>query len=156
MHGYSRDTERGQRGDVKAQQAEAVRVLLVEDSSIVADRVRESIREIPGVLVVDTLDRESLAVDTLARGGIDVVILDLHLNRGTGFGVIVHRDERKPAGTAGVTVRDHRHFFDLTMGRKLVLQPFLRCRKRKVANIQLHRAQLQNTRTDFRTSVAGL
>jgi len=88
MHGYSRDTERGQRGDVKAQQAEAVRVLLVEDSSIVADRVRESIREIPGVLVVDTLDRESLAVDTLARGGIDVVILDLHLNRGTGFGVL--------------------------------------------------------------------
>jgi DNA-binding NarL/FixJ family response regulator len=40
------------------------------------------------VTVVDTLDRESAAVDTLARGGIDVVILDLHLNRGTGFGVL--------------------------------------------------------------------
>ena len=64
------------------------RVLLVEDSPIVAERVKESIREIPGVTVVDTLDRESAAVDTLARGGIDVVILDLHLNRGTGFGVL--------------------------------------------------------------------
>ncbi|HSC07059.1 MAG TPA: response regulator [Steroidobacteraceae bacterium] len=69
-------------------ESEAVRVLLVEDSPIVAERVKESIREIPGVTVVDTLDRESAAVDTLARGGIDVVILDLHLNRGTGFGVL--------------------------------------------------------------------
>lgn len=88
MHGHTHDTDQGRRGDVKAQQAEAVRVLLVEDSPIVADRVRESIREIPGIMVVDTLDRESSAVDTLARGGIDVVILDLHLNRGTGFGVL--------------------------------------------------------------------
>lgn len=87
MYGHSQGTDQGHRGNVKAQN-EAVRVLLVEDSPIVAERVRESIREIPGVCVVDTLDRESSAVDTLARGGIDVVILDLHLNRGTGFGVL--------------------------------------------------------------------
>lgn len=88
MYEYSQDTDRGRRGSLKSQQTEAVKVLLVEDSPIVAERVKESIREIPGVLVVDTLDRESAAVDTLARGGIDVVILDLHLNRGTGFGVL--------------------------------------------------------------------
>ena len=88
MYEYSQDTDRGRRGSLKSQQTEAVKVLLVEDSPIVAERVKESIREIPGVQVVDTLDRESAAVDTLARGGIDVVILDLHLNRGTGFGVL--------------------------------------------------------------------
>ncbi len=88
MYGFPQNTDQGRPRNVKAQQAEAVRVLLVEDSPIVAERVRESIREIPGVCVVDTLDRESSAVDTLARGGIDVVILDLHLNRGTGFGVL--------------------------------------------------------------------
>lgn len=81
------DTGPRRRSSLKSQ-TEAVRVLLVEDSPIVAERVKESIREIPGVCVVDTLDRESAAVDTLSRGGIDVVILDLHLNRGTGFGVL--------------------------------------------------------------------
>ena len=86
MYEYPDPSQR--RSRLKAQDTEAVRVLLVEDSPIVAERVKESIREIPGICVVDTLDRESAAVDTLARGGIDVVILDLHLNRGTGFGVL--------------------------------------------------------------------
>ena len=65
-------------------------------------------------------------------------------DRGAGFAVVAHRHEGKSARAAGVTVRDHRHFLDLTMGRELVLQRFLRCGKGKVANIQLHRAQLRN------------
>lgn len=65
-----------------------MRVLLVEDSPVVAERLRESLREVPGVSVTDTVDRESAAVDKINHGGIDVVILDLHLNRGTGFGVL--------------------------------------------------------------------
>jgi DNA-binding NarL/FixJ family response regulator len=65
-----------------------LRVLLVEDSPVVAERLRESLREVPGVSVTDTVDRETTAVDKLNHGGVDVVILDLHLNRGTGFGVL--------------------------------------------------------------------
>jgi DNA-binding NarL/FixJ family response regulator len=65
-----------------------VRVLLVEDSTSVAERVRETISGIAGVTIVDTLDREETAVDKVSRGGIDVMILDLHLNRGSGFGVL--------------------------------------------------------------------
>lgn len=65
-----------------------MRVLLVEDSTSVAERVRETISGIAGVTIVDTLDREETAVDKVSRGGIDVVILDLHLNRGSGFGVL--------------------------------------------------------------------
>jgi DNA-binding NarL/FixJ family response regulator len=65
-----------------------VRVLLVEDSTSVAERVRETISGIAGVTIVDTLDREETAVDKVSRGGIDVVILDLHLNRGSGFGIL--------------------------------------------------------------------
>ena len=65
-----------------------LRVLLVEDSPVVAERLRESLREVPGVSVTDTVDRETTAVDKLNNGGVDVVILDLHLNRGTGFGVL--------------------------------------------------------------------
>ena len=39
-------------------------------------------------MVTDTIDRENKAIEALARGGIDIVILDLRLNRGTGFGVL--------------------------------------------------------------------
>lgn len=89
MQGFSQDADHhGRRGNVKAPDPDQIRVLLVEDSPIVAERVRESLRDVAGISLVDTLDRESSAVDTLARGGIDVVILDLHLNRGTGFGVL--------------------------------------------------------------------
>jgi DNA-binding NarL/FixJ family response regulator len=78
-----------------------LRVLLVEDSPVVAERLRESLREVPGVAVTDTVDRESAAVDKLNNGGIDVVILDLHLNRGTGFGVLrALRDQRTDRPTA--------------------------------------------------------
>ena len=66
----------------------ALNVLLVEDSTVVAERLRESVGEIDGIDIVDTLNREAAAVERLTRGGIDVVILDLHLNRGTGFGVL--------------------------------------------------------------------
>jgi len=67
---------------------EILRVLVVEDSPIVAERLRECLGEVPGVLHVDTLNRESAAVERLTRGDIDVIILDLHLERGTGFGVL--------------------------------------------------------------------
>lgn len=40
------------------------------------------------VRVTDTIDRETKAVEAIARGGVDIVILDLRLNRGTGFGVL--------------------------------------------------------------------
>lgn len=69
-------------------ETEYLRVLVVEDSPIIAERLRECLRELPGVRHVDTLARESAAVERLALGGIDVIILDLHLERGTGFGVL--------------------------------------------------------------------
>lgn len=73
---------------IEMKETHTLRVLLVEDSPVVAERLRESLREVPGIAVTDTVDRESAAVDKLSHGGIDVVILDLHLNRGTGFGVL--------------------------------------------------------------------
>jgi DNA-binding NarL/FixJ family response regulator len=73
---------------VSAKEIDALRVLIVEDSPIVAERLKEALREMRSVRVIDTLDRENKAVEALHRGGIDIVILDLRLNRGTGFGVL--------------------------------------------------------------------
>ena len=65
-----------------------LKVLLVEDSHIVADRLRELVAQIPGVDIVDTVDDEQSAVDSIRSEAVDAVILDLQLKRGTGFGVL--------------------------------------------------------------------
>lgn len=63
-------------------------VLLVEDSQLLADRLRESIAGLPGVELAGTVDNESDAVATMRRRRVDVALLDLHLRGGTGFGVL--------------------------------------------------------------------
>jgi DNA-binding NarL/FixJ family response regulator len=64
------------------------KILIVDDSPLVAARLGEAIEEIRNLKVADTAQREPEAIDILSRGGIDLVILDLHLDWGTGFGVL--------------------------------------------------------------------
>jgi two-component system, OmpR family, response regulator len=66
----------------------ALRVLLVEDSSLLAARLAELINRLPNVDLIDTVDNEAEAVSRLAAGRPDVLILDLHLRGGSGFGVL--------------------------------------------------------------------
>ncbi len=73
---------------MSASAKETLRVLVVEDSPIVAERLKEALREMRAVRVTDIIDRETQAIEALALGGVDIVILDLRLNRGTGFGVL--------------------------------------------------------------------
>ncbi len=63
-------------------------ILLVEDSAVLADRLSELLRRIPGIDLVDTVDSERAAVAIVLAQQIDVLILDLHLRQGTGFGVL--------------------------------------------------------------------
>ena len=63
-------------------------VLLVEDSRVLAERLREALLAVPGVQLAGTVDSEAEAVATLQRQPVDVVLLDLHLRQGTGFGVL--------------------------------------------------------------------
>ena len=65
-----------------------LRVLLVEDSTVLAERLAELINPIADVELVGVVDTESGAIAALQRDSIDVVILDLHLKQGTGFGVM--------------------------------------------------------------------
>jgi DNA-binding NarL/FixJ family response regulator len=72
-------------------------VLLVEDSPLLAERMREALGTLPEIRNVRVVDRESAAVEAL--DDCDVVVLDLHLKQGTGFGVLralARRDERRP------------------------------------------------------------
>jgi DNA-binding NarL/FixJ family response regulator len=63
-------------------------VLLVEDSRVLAERLRETLLSVPGVQLAGTVDSEAEAVAVLQRQPVDVVLLDLHLRQGTGFGVL--------------------------------------------------------------------
>lgn len=65
-----------------------LKVLLVEDSPILADRLRELIDQLADIELVDTVDNEKSAVQLATAGGVDAIILDLHLKQGTGFGVL--------------------------------------------------------------------
>src|ERR1700724_2519276 len=68
--------------------AESLRGLLVEDSNGLTERLTEAIRQIPQVKLIGTADTEATAVASAKRDSIDVIILDLHLKQGTGFGVM--------------------------------------------------------------------
>jgi two-component system OmpR family response regulator len=68
--------------------APPVRVLLVEDSKILTERLTEAIEQIADVHLIGTAETEAAAVALVTREPVDVIILDLHLRQGTGFGVM--------------------------------------------------------------------
>src|SRR5215470_16877573 len=78
----------------------SLRVLLVEDSSLLAARLGELIRRLPDVDLIDTVQTERDAVTRISAVRPDVLILDLHLRSGSGFGVlrslVRDRPERRP------------------------------------------------------------
>jgi DNA-binding NarL/FixJ family response regulator len=66
----------------------SLRVLLVEDSVLLAARLSELIQRLPDVDLIGTVESEVDAVDRIATSLPDVLILDLHLRSGSGFGVL--------------------------------------------------------------------
>lgn len=63
-------------------------MLLVEDSSLLAARLAELIQRLPDVNLVDTVGSEAEALRSVSAATPDVMILDLHLRVGSGFGVL--------------------------------------------------------------------
>lgn len=65
-----------------------LKLLLVEDSKLLVERLSEVISQIADIDLVGTVDNENDAVARLKGETVDVVILDLRLRQGTGFGVL--------------------------------------------------------------------
>jgi two-component system, OmpR family, response regulator len=65
-----------------------LRVLLVEDSPVICGLIAEIINNVPGVRVAESVGSEGDAIEAVGRLDVDVVILDLQLRKGTGFGVL--------------------------------------------------------------------
>ena len=66
----------------------SLRVLLAEDSTLLAARLTELIDRLPDVKLVGTVDCEADTLSHVASDTPDVLILDLHLRSGSGFGVL--------------------------------------------------------------------
>jgi DNA-binding NarL/FixJ family response regulator len=65
-----------------------LRVFLVEDSSVLRERLTEALSTLSGVAVVGSSDTEQGAIDELRRLECDAVVLDLQLRHGNGFNVL--------------------------------------------------------------------
>ena len=74
----------------------ALRVLLVEDSRVLAERLRESLDTLDNIEVVGLVADETAAVAAVRDHRPDVIILDLQLKEGTGFGVMQRLGEMRP------------------------------------------------------------
>ena len=77
-----------------------LKVLLAEDSTLLAARLTELIRRLPEVELVGTVDCEADTLSHVASDTPDVLILDLHLRSGSGFGVLraLARAAKRAAG----------------------------------------------------------
>ncbi|MGI9247133.1 MAG: response regulator [Steroidobacteraceae bacterium] len=74
--------------DPGASAALPFRVLLVEDSELLVQRIAELLGDLPGIQLAGTAASESDAIARLEIQDIDAVILDLQLHSGSGFGVL--------------------------------------------------------------------
>lgn len=79
-------------------QAGELKVLLVEDSPLLADQISELLASTSVAQPVGVAATERDAIDLNAKHNPDLLILDLHLRQGTGFGVLraLSHDANKP------------------------------------------------------------
>ena len=72
------------------------RVLIVEDSKVLVERLRETLSALDNVEVIDAVDEEGRAVEAVKGGNVDAIVLDLQLRVGTGFGVVQRLGTDRP------------------------------------------------------------
>lgn len=63
---------------------------------MLAERLRESLDGLANVEVIGAVDDEAAAIDLVRRETVDVIILDLQLKEGTGFGVMRSLGDLRP------------------------------------------------------------
>lgn len=72
-----------------------LRAVLVEDSPYIAERMRELLQQ-EGVDVLASVDDEAAAISAVRESAVDLLILDLRLRTGTGFGVLAALGDSRP------------------------------------------------------------
>ena len=78
----------------------AIKILLVEDSRILRDRLRALVAGIPNAAMVDEADSEETARQCIGSCVPEVVVLDLRLKSGSGLAVLEHLKTVAPRAVA--------------------------------------------------------
>lgn len=79
-----------------AKERTPLRVLLVEDSIRIAERICDLVQTEVGAAVVYVAVDEQGAIRAAREYDVDVMILDLQLRKGTGFGVLLALGSARP------------------------------------------------------------
>jgi DNA-binding NarL/FixJ family response regulator len=66
----------------------STRVYIVEDSAPIRQQLRALLREIDGVAIIGDADSPKPAIEAILEARPEVVVLDLHLVRGSGLEVL--------------------------------------------------------------------
>jgi DNA-binding NarL/FixJ family response regulator len=67
-----------------------LKVLLVEDSQLLSERLLELMSDIDGVTPLGAVTTEAAAIEAINTQHPHAILLDLRLKEGTGFGVMRH------------------------------------------------------------------
>ena len=87
--------------------ATPVRVVLVEDSPLLRERLVESLA-VPGrIEVVAHADGEAAALERLRATEWDALVLDLRLRQGTGIGLLRALRATRPAGVVVIVLTNY-------------------------------------------------
>jgi two-component system, OmpR family, response regulator len=84
-----------------------LRVLLVEDSPLIRERLAESIAEPGRIEIVGQADSEQTAIGMLGAAPWDAMVLDLQLRHGTGLGVLRALISRRPPGVKVIVLTNY-------------------------------------------------
>jgi len=84
-----------------------LRVLLVEDSPLIRERLAESIADPGRIEIVGQADSEQAAIGMLAAAPWDAMVLDLQLRHGTGLGVLRALISRRPPNTKVIVLTNY-------------------------------------------------
>jgi DNA-binding NarL/FixJ family response regulator len=84
-----------------------LRVLLIEDSPLIRERLAESLATPGRVEIIGQADSEQAAIGLLAAAPWDVMVLDLQLRHGTGLGVLRALTSRRPANAKVIVLTNY-------------------------------------------------
>ena len=82
----------------------AIKVLLVEDSSVLAEHLAETISGFPEIDLIKSVDSEASALAEIRKRRIDVLVLDLQLKQGRD------REHDSVHGARSCSVSDSREY----------------------------------------------
>ncbi len=84
-----------------------LRVLLIEDSPLIRERLAESLTTPGRVVIIGQADSEQAAIGLLAAGPWDAMVLDLQLRHGTGLGVLRALTARRPPNAKVIVLTNY-------------------------------------------------